>query len=395
MNATPKRSVMFVRDNYYGFYYLSQALRRRGWDAVSVSFEAQGTANFGLIHSADIVIDGNDRDARPDNFKKQLDDIFDLAMSKYSMIYFYNGRLLSFNQSNKISLGRAPFPEDMIRLKLAGKKIGVVLSGCCEKYLQSHFTNWSGACKRCIHSTQPMVCSDISNALIGHNIHTFCDVIEVGPSPYMDFATGPKTLHLSVTSALDPEHWAPDIVVPEKYVIHRSPGEIIIFHAFGNDSKRSDDIYNVKGTPFILDAVNRLKFEGYNVRLVYANNIPSLDMRYLQVQADIVVDQLNIGYYGAAAREAMMLGRPVVGYIHQDMLTPDNRKPEWLVECPIVSAREDTVYDVLKSLVDTPERLPAIGAACRAYALKWHSADACAERFEIMYDRVMAGLPVE
>src|SRR5437867_11446411 len=33
------RSVVFLHNSYYHFYYLAQALRRRGWDAITVSLE--------------------------------------------------------------------------------------------------------------------------------------------------------------------------------------------------------------------------------------------------------------------------------------------------------------------------------------------------------------------
>ncbi|MGH2361645.1 MAG: glycosyltransferase, partial [bacterium] len=60
---------------------------------------------------------------------------------------------------------------------------------------------------------------------------------------------------------------------------------------------------------------------------------------------------------------------------------------------PLVSATEQTIYTVLKELISNPERRLAVGGASRAHALKWWSADACAERFERVYDRLMAGLP--
>jgi glycosyltransferase involved in cell wall biosynthesis len=60
-------------------------------------------------------------------------------------------------------------------------------------------------------------------------------------------------------------------------------------------------------------------------------------------------------------------------------------------ELPLVSATERTVYQVLKELLLNAEKREAIGNASRAYALKWHSADTCAERYERIYDEVMSG----
>jgi hypothetical protein len=47
---------------------------------------------------------------------------------------------------------------------------------------------------------------------------------------------------------------------------------------------------------------------------------------------------------------------------------------------------------VLKTLLTDRARREAIGKESRAFAMKWHAADACAERFERVYDRLMQGL---
>jgi glycosyltransferase involved in cell wall biosynthesis len=52
------------------------------------------------------------------------------------------------------------------------------------------------------------------------------------------------------------------------------------------------------------------------------------------------------------------------------------------------------VYEALKELLHQPEKRRAIGVESRIYALEWHSADACAKRYEKIYDRLMAGRPL-
>ena len=171
----------------------------------------------------------------------------------------------------------------------------------------------------------------------------------------------------------------------------REEGELILYHAVGNFSERTDKGgKNLKGTGAIVDAVDQLRAEGHKVRLEFVTNMPNKDVRFIQAQADIVIDQLHYGRYGANAREALMLGRPVVGALNksEEALRAESK---CIAEAPIVHATEATIYDVLKDLVVSPEKRRSIGEASRAHALKWWSVDACAERFEAVYDRLMAG----
>jgi hypothetical protein len=126
------------------------------------------------------------------------------------------------------------------------------------------------------------------------------------------------------------------------------------------------------------------------IRFIFMTHLPSLQVRYIQAQADIVIDQLHFGRYGATAKECMMLGKPVICYINPHEVHPDFVEP-CMQELPLVSATTETIYPVLKDLVlDSAKRL-AIGEAGRNFMLKWHAADACAERYEIIYDALMSG----
>ena len=141
-----------------------------------------------------------------------------------------------------------------------------------------------------------------------------------------------------------------------------------------------------------MEAVARLKAEGINVRLEFVTGVPSTDVRFIQLQSDVVIDQLNHGRYGANAREAMMLGRPTICHINKSEL-PGEKVLESIDTCPLVSANEATVYAVLRDLLLDAKRRRDIGDANRRFAMKWHSAGACAARFEQVFDRLMMNLP--
>jgi hypothetical protein len=137
-----------------------------------------------------------------------------------------------------------------------------------------------------------------------------------------------------------------------------------------------------------------LKAEGLPVKLIFAHDVPSTQVRFLQAQADIVVDQLNYGRYGANAREAMMLGKPTICRLNPAQAPPlPPLRP--IVEVPLIDADEGTIAAVLRELAGDAERRSKLARASRQFALAWHGQDACAARYEQVIDRIRARLPRE
>lgn len=138
-------------------------------------------------------------------------------------------------------------------------------------------------------------------------------------------------------------------------------------------------------------AIERMTCEGIPVRPVFVTAMKNTEVRFLQVQADVIVDQLSYGRYGATAREGMMLGKPTICFINQNEPSPEDVLTS-ISEVPLVSATEGTIYQVLKDLLLRPDECRRIGQASREYALRWHNADACAERYEEIYDNVIGAV---
>ena len=85
-----------------------------------------------------------------------------------------------------------------------------------------------------------------------------------------------------------------------------------------------------------------------------------------------------------------MLGKPVVGFLRNSEASSD-AKLRSLAECPIVNASITPFATCCASLVLDRERRLRLGEASRRFAERWDSADALAERFEAVYDHVLAG----
>jgi len=103
-------------------------------------------------------------------------------------------------------------------------------------------------------------------------------------------------------------------------------------------------------------------------------------------EADIVVDQLNAGWYGLLAIECMALGKPVVTFLHEEAVR--RTEEAFGTSVPIVSATKDELRSRLEPLVASAAERRRIGEASRAYAERVHDLDQIADRLLALYARI-------
>ena len=382
------RSVFFYGQSYYHFYYLAKALRKRSWDAITVNFEDPKGVNAKFYHGQDINL------YRPNcrRMHTKVERFIKMANKRFNLMHFAGDSYLCFHPGN----WELSDPPEIVDWRSSGKKIAYTVSGCNSATLQSSVVKWSSfdganvACNRCIWQLHPDVCNDHKSVVWGKKLEKHCDIIFAETLPALDYiASHQNVIRDPLTMCLDPDLWSDKLRIPKKWKIKRESKELLVYHAVGNYESRSQQGRNIKGTPAIAAAVDRLKEEGMKVRLIFVTNIPNKQVRYLQAQADVIIDQLNYGRYGANAREGMMLGKPVICYINKHEIKKSDELP-CLEEVPLVSATEETVYEKLKELLLDKSLREAISKASRDYAIKWHSADACAARYEKVYDELFA-----
>lgn len=136
-----------------------------------------------------------------------------------------------------------------------------------------------------------------------------------------------------------------------------------------------------KGTEHVIAACAELPVE---LRLV--EGLHHEEAKKLYAEADIVVDQLNAGWYGLFAIESMALGKPVVTFLRDE---PVRRTEEALgVRVPIVSATKETLVERLRPLVESPELRRRIGAESRAYVERVHDVERMTDRLLDIYARL-------
>jgi glycosyltransferase involved in cell wall biosynthesis len=102
--------------------------------------------------------------------------------------------------------------------------------------------------------------------------------------------------------------------------------------------------------------------------------------------ADIVVDQLNAGWYGLFAIECLALGKPVVTYLHDEAVR--RTEEAYGTRVPLVSATAETLCERLRPLVADADERRRVGAASRAYAELVHDVERVADRLLAVYARL-------
>ena len=144
----------------------------------------------------------------------------------------------------------------------------------------------------------------------------------------------------------------------------------VVLHAPSNRTR--------KGTEHVLAAC-----EGLPVELELVEGLRHDEARARYDRADIVVDQLNAGWYGLLAIEAMALGKPVLTYLREEAV---GRTEEALgVEVPIVPVTKETLRETIARLAADPEERRRLGAASRAYVERVHDIDRIADRLLGIY----------
>jgi glycosyltransferase involved in cell wall biosynthesis len=136
-----------------------------------------------------------------------------------------------------------------------------------------------------------------------------------------------------------------------------------------------------KGTEHVLAAV-----EGLDAEVVLVEGLDHREAFERYRDADIVVDQLNSGWYGLLAIECMALGKPVVSFLHDEARQHTER--ELGVRVPIVTATKEDLRARLEPLVADAAERRRIGAASRAYVEQVHDLERVADRLLALYSRL-------
>jgi glycosyltransferase involved in cell wall biosynthesis len=129
----------------------------------------------------------------------------------------------------------------------------------------------------------------------------------------------------------------------------------------------------IKGTEYIIDAVNRLNLEGYEFDFKLIENMANHDLIKLLENSDIVIDELNSDTIGVLSTEAMATGNAVLtGYLSDFVKVP--------IPCPVINSNRFNIYENLKKLLIDEEYRKQLSTQGRVYVETHHNIEKIAAR---------------
>jgi glycosyltransferase involved in cell wall biosynthesis len=200
---------------------------------------------------------------------------------------------------------------------------------------------------------------------------------DIRGKPPEELAYG-RRADVQIVGSYDAARWVPEAeVVPPgldlSEYMPRPPSEAerpLVVHAPSNRAR--------KGTAHVIEACAQLPVE-----LEIVEGLRHDEARERYARADIVVDQLNAGWHGVFALEAMALGKPVVSHLKPDVV--ERSAESFGARVPIVQATADTLVDALRPLVEDVDLRRRLGAQGRAYVEQVHDIDGVADRLLAIY----------
>lgn len=120
-----------------------------------------------------------------------------------------------------------------------------------------------------------------------------------------------------------------------------------------------------KGSKHIYAAIKNLE-NRYDFEFIKLQNFSKDELIKEILKCDLVIDQMLVGFYGILTVEAMLLRKPVVCYIRDDIWKKIER------DCPIYNANPDNLEEILGNIFTNPVELIERGEKSRQYALEYH-----------------------
>jgi hypothetical protein len=268
------------------------------------------------------------------------------------------------NQSSKLSgifTGRKDWNIYLFLSKVVGAKIIYLPSGCRDEFTKTQFSLFDQG-KVCGNCAFFEYCDETSNELNLSVMNRYSD-LSIGIGFFRSVSLNLTPMKWKV---IDLEKWSPSLEIPTQFQLPKS-SNFRIFHTKAS-GLRDLPGKNIKGTYSIIDAVESLKKEGYQIELLEVSDQHINNVKYFQSQADVVIDQLIYGHWGSTSVESMALGKPTICYVRDSWKLEFLRNFPQYQELPTIQSDCDTIYNTLKYLIENPSVLTSYAEKSRRFA---------------------------
>ncbi|EKD26239.1 MAG: hypothetical protein ACD_79C01302G0020 [uncultured bacterium] len=241
---------------------------------------------------------------------------------------------------------------ELILYKIAGKKVIFQMRDCSvynrDMALQLKNRN---RCKHCSPEIEKYFCRNIYYREVTKTAIKFASKIIYSTADLKAYVPGNSD-------------WLPNAIEIKESSYHNNNdnGKLKIIHS-------STNVY-AKGTGLVCRVIEKLKFK-YKIDFEILNGRSQKEVFNIIENADIVVGQFTVGAYGNFEIEAMMMKKPVVGYINPEYIP--NIYDESI---PIVNVDENNIeeslYEKIEQLILNQNLREKIGSKGYEYVNKIH-----------------------
>jgi hypothetical protein len=362
MRIRKQKSIIFMNPDYHNSFLLRKQLRKMGWKA-DIFVESYYPEL--LLYSKEELIKRFGLSLKSYRFRKILfgAQIMYFIFRYKNHVYF--GKLpnyIKFSRIQKI----LPHKNDSFTFhlwlaRLLRVNIIYVPSGCLDEFTKDEFSffDQGNVCDNCGSWN---ICNDKLNVLNFKRVRQYSS-LNIGSGAFNSTQFVQRTIRYR---SLDLDLWSPNIEIPSRHQ-RKFHHKFTILHTFV-DENRTYLNRNIKGTPYIKQAVEDLIKEGFDIELVLVNKIPISEMRFLQKQANLIIDELIYGWFGSNTIEALALGVPVICYLREESINLFKRNYPNLPVIPIINANTSNLTQILRSLLSEPNDLARVAKASREFA---------------------------
>lgn len=145
----------------------------------------------------------------------------------------------------------------------------------------------------------------------------------------------------------------------------------------------------VKGTDFLLEAIERVQARGFACELVLVERVPRAEALKIYAEGDVIADQFCMGGWAQFALEGMALGKPVLAYLDREHLADP------VFNLPVVNTTPENLAEVLAAMIAVPELRARLGSASRDAVERYQSIGALGEVWDRIYRHLWRGTPLD